>query len=262
MRRKYIFFDIDGTLLVGIPGRQYIPDSARVAIQRLKEAGHFVCIATGRAQCMAVDVMHELGFCNMVSDGGYALTINDELLGIRPLDHEACVRLIDECAEKGFPWTLQLDNSTTRVAPDDSFVKATNDVFMDTRVVPGLDPRDHDTIYKMYIACYAPHEQELEALVDLPWCRYHEEYFFVEPTYKAEGIRAMVDHEGGSYEDVVVFGDGLNDLTMFLPEWTSVAMGNGAPELKARATYVTAPAAEDGIYKACEHLGLFETVQI
>jgi len=34
-------------------------------------------------------------------------------------------------------------------------------------------------------------------------------------------------------------------------------MGNGAPELLARADYVTAPSAEDGIYKACEALGLF-----
>ena len=32
MERKYFFFDIDGTLAVGVPGRQYIPDSTKTAI--------------------------------------------------------------------------------------------------------------------------------------------------------------------------------------------------------------------------------------
>jgi hydroxymethylpyrimidine pyrophosphatase-like HAD family hydrolase len=40
-----------------------------------------------------------------------------------------------------------------------------------------------------------------------------------------------------------------------MPEWTSVAMGNGVPELKARASYVTSNADDDGIYKACRHFG-------
>jgi hydroxymethylpyrimidine pyrophosphatase-like HAD family hydrolase len=62
----------------------------------------------------------------------------------------------------------------------------------------------------------------------------------------------------GDYSDVVVFGDGKNDLSMFVPEWTSVAMGNAVLELKERATLVTANVDDDGIYKACEQLGLFD----
>ena len=48
MNRKFFFFDIDGTLAVGTPGRQYIPESTKKAIRMLKEQGHFVAIATGR----------------------------------------------------------------------------------------------------------------------------------------------------------------------------------------------------------------------
>ena len=51
---KYLFFDIDGTLAVGVPGQgQYIPESTREALRRLREAGHFLSIATGRAHAMA-----------------------------------------------------------------------------------------------------------------------------------------------------------------------------------------------------------------
>ena len=42
---------------------------------------------------------------------------------------------------------------------------------------------------------------------------------------------------------------------MFCDEWTSIAMGNAIDALKAKATYVTADAADDGIYKACQHFG-------
>ncbi|MBQ1370308.1 MAG: HAD hydrolase family protein, partial [Clostridia bacterium] len=55
----------------------------------------------------------------------------------------------------------------------------------------------------------------------------------------------------------IVFGDALNDLSMFIDEWTCVAMGNACPELKAKADFVTTDVEEDGIYRACEALGLF-----
>lgn len=45
----------------------------------------------------------------------------------------------------------------------------------------------------------------------------------------------MVEHLGGDVKDVVVFGDEKNDLSMFIPEWTSIAMGNGIDELKKKA---------------------------
>ena len=50
MKRKFFFFDIDGTLAVGTPGNQYVPESTKIAISKLKEAGHFVAIATGRSE--------------------------------------------------------------------------------------------------------------------------------------------------------------------------------------------------------------------
>ena len=128
---------------------------------------------------------------------------------------------------------------------------------MKTRVVPGLDPRNYDKIYKVYIACLPGEEQQLERLRDLPWCRYHREYLFVEPTDKAVGIKLILDKLGADYSDAVVFGDALNDMSMFIDDWTKVAMGNACPELKAKADLVTTDVGDDGIYNACVKLGLF-----
>jgi hydroxymethylpyrimidine pyrophosphatase-like HAD family hydrolase len=61
-------------------------------------------------------------------------------------------------------------------------------------------------------------------------------------------------------KDVVVFGDAKNDMSMFIDDWTCVAMGNAIPELKEKADFVTRDVDDDGIYYACEQLGLFEAV--
>ncbi|WP_050637033.1 HAD-IIB family hydrolase [Candidatus Stoquefichus sp. SB1] len=253
--KKYFFFDIDGTLAVGTPGDQYVPESAKLALKKLEEQGHFLAIATGRSYAMAKDHMKELGFENMVSDGGNGITINGKLVEIKPLDYDKCIALIDECKEKGFIWAISPDNETRRLAPDDRFYDFTHDIYMDTVVKEDLDPRDYDEIYKVYVACYSPEEQQLEALKDLPWCRFHKEYLFVEPGDKSIGIKAIVDHFGGDYSDVVVFGDEKNDLSMFTDEWTSIAMGNAIDALKEKATYITTDADDDGIYNACKHFG-------
>lgn len=258
MRRKYFFFDIDGTLAVGTPGQQYIPESTKDAIHKLQKAGHFTAIATGRSYAMAVEHMKEFGFSNMVSDGGNGVTIDNRLIGIKPLEYEKCLALIDECKDKGVIWAFSPDNTKRRLAPDGRFYAVTHDQYMETITVPGLDPRNYKEIYKIYIACPPKEEEKLDALKELPWCRFHENYLFVEPNDKSIGIKAIMDHFGAPYEDVVVFGDEKNDLSMFRPEWFSIAMGNGIDALKAKADYITDDCDKDGIYNACRHFGWIE----
>lgn len=139
-RKRYLFFDIDGTLAAGGYGNTYIPESTELALKKLREAGHFLCIATGRSQAMAVDYMHQLGFVNMVSDGGYGVTINDNLIGITPIDRDKVIRLIRECQSKDIPWGLQVNNSDTRFVPDGRFEEFTHDIYMKSQIVEELDP--------------------------------------------------------------------------------------------------------------------------
>ena len=96
----------------------------------------------------------------------------------------------------------------------------------------------------------------MTAIRDLPHYRFFKEYVFVEPMAKAVGIRRVMDHFGADYADAIVFGDSENDLSMFVDDWTKVAMGNAIPELKAKADLVTTDVEADGIYNACVSLGL------
>lgn len=254
---KYLFFDIDETLVAGGHANQYIPESTQLAIKKLRDAGHFLAIATGRSEAMARDYMQFLGFHNMVCDGGNGVVIEDKLLGIKPLDKSLVVELVKECKQVGFPWGLQVDNSKVRKVPDNSFVDATHDAYMESEVVPGLDPQNYDIIYKAYVACEAGQEKLLPSMEKLTFCR-APKYMYVEPTDKSVGIKTVMDHFHAPYSDVIVFGDGMNDISMFCPEWTSVAMGNAIQEIKDRATFVTTDIEDNGIWNACVKLGLFE----
>ncbi len=257
MKKRYLFFDIDGTLLVGGYGADCIPESAKMALQTLKKNGHFLAIATGRSQAMAADIMQDLGFENMVSDGGNGITLHGRLIdSIVPLPKEKVLKLIKECDEKGIPWAISADNSRIRLAPDTRFYEFTHDIYMETIVVPGIKAEGQEAIYKMYVACRYPCEKKLQALQNLPYCRYHDTYFFVEPTDKAAGIRKLLDILHAEYRDAIVFGDSANDLSMFTDNWTKVAMGNAIPELKEKADFITTDVRDEGIYIACMELGL------
>lgn len=49
---------------------------------------------------MAVEHMKELGFENMVSDGGNGITIHNKLVEIKPLDYDKCINLINDVRKK------------------------------------------------------------------------------------------------------------------------------------------------------------------
>ena len=72
MRRKYFFFDIDGTLSTGLTTT--MPESAVKCLDLLRQAGHFTAIATGRLQASAKTVADRYGFTNIVADGGWSVT--------------------------------------------------------------------------------------------------------------------------------------------------------------------------------------------
>lgn len=71
---------------------------------------------------------------------------------------------------------------------------------------------------------------------------------------KANGLRWLGEYLGIRPEQVVVFGDNLNDIDML--EWAGlgVAMGNALPEVQAAADLVTADRDNDGIAVIIEDL--------
>ena len=121
MEKKYLFFDIDGTLTDRSTGE--IVPSAREALTRLEENGHFVAIATGRAHYKARKFTDANGFKNMVCCGGNGCVIDNELVENIPLDKDGCIKIIHQAEELGYGWCVALDDTKDVYMTDDKFLR-------------------------------------------------------------------------------------------------------------------------------------------
>lgn len=65
--------------------------------------------------------------------------------------------------------------------------------------------------------------------------------------HKGTTINILQEKLGVSYEETMVFGDGLNDIELMACGQYSYAMANAAPDLKAAAKEVVASNDEDGV---------------
>ena len=70
------------------------------------------------------------------------------------------------------------------------------------------------------------------------------------------GLARLVREIGIRPEEIIAFGDNLNDLELLRFAGIGVAMGNRDEALKAAADYVTQEVDRDGIYLALQHFHL------
>lgn len=257
--KKLIFFDIDGTLT---SSKEFgkILDSTRVALKKLKDNGHLVAIATGRAAFRAREFQEQIGIEHMVCEGGNAGYIGNNQVFYEPYDQQRLKRIYEEALEKHIGVAVSVSDDRIRFSPNDRFQKDAGDYewFMEVRNDPSFDIEKQPLIRRLFLAIKDGEETKLENLKDIGFMRYGDQFLIIEPDDKYRGIQRMCKYLNLPEEDVVVFGDGLNDRKMFQAAPFCIAMGNAIDELKEIADYVTADSDEDGILKACEHFGWIE----
>lgn len=74
--------------------------------------------------------------------------------------------------------------------------------------------------------------------------------FVLPHTTKGTAVEALANHWGFSPDEVMSLGDSENDLSMLRFAGASVAMGNGKPNIKEAARYVTTDNNHQGVAKA------------
>ncbi|MCD7033969.1 Cof-type HAD-IIB family hydrolase [Metabacillus sp. GX 13764] len=255
MKEKVIFFDIDGTLL---DFDKKIPASTKKAVQDLKDAGHHVAIATGRAPFMFADLLEELDLNSFVSFNGQYVVFEGDVIYKNPLSTETLEKVLEFSRQSKNP--LVFMNHETMMATEENHPYIRESMGTLKFSHPSADPdffRSNE-IYQTLLFCDIGEEEKYKKYEDLNFIRWHHLATDILPMggSKAEGIKKLIARLPFEREDIYAFGDGLNDLEMISFAGTGIAMGNAEEKLKEIADFVTKPVDQNGIAFAVEQLGL------
>lgn len=254
---KAVFFDIDGTL---VSFRTHgVPASARRAIERLRERGIKVFIATGRLLCHT-DAVGDLEVDGYITvNGGCCLSSSGEIIYERSFPREVLDKVFDLKSRYDFQLAVMtqqnmyIDRITSRV-------KTIADMI---NIYPEVADLNHiiNTQPVLQMCPYISPEVESEIMEQLPECvqsRWIDLFMDInlKGIDKSVGARKVMEYYGLTMQEAMAFGDGGNDLPLIRDVAVGVAMGNACEELKAEADYITSSVDEDGVSLALEYFEL------
>ena len=250
MTKKLIIFDIDGTL---VNSDKRVLASTYESITKLKEAGHELCIATGRNYGLSKEIIADVAFNHYICCNGSAAFKNHQLIYERPLPITELKRLVEIANQQEIDMIFQgltdMRRQNKKIKPE----------LIEAMTSFGSEAPSHQHNYfeteKVYqgLMFHQPNRDDLFAdLAAFDFVRWHEMGVDVIPQggSKAQTIPVLAAELGIEMSETIAFGDGNNDMEMLQTVGCGVAMGNATSGVKDVADYVTASCDEDGIYQA------------
>ena len=257
--RWLIGLDIDGTL---VHDDGFLSPEVIREVSRVKDLGHEVIIATGRAAANAVPVVRDLGF-----ERGYVVSSNGAVTVELDLDHprgfkisdvvtfdpaEVLNQLIEYLPEAHFA-VEDVDGSYRFHRPFPSYALG------DQNFETPLEELMHHPVSRVVVLSPEHNVEEFLGLVgkiglaSVSYAIGYTAWLDIAPkgVSKASALENQRVRLGISSEQVLVMGDGRNDIEMF--EWAKAngglafAMGQAPEEVQLAATDVTSSVTDDGV---------------
>jgi Cof subfamily protein (haloacid dehalogenase superfamily) len=257
--RWLIGLDIDGTL---VHDDGYLSPEVVREVKRVKDLGHEVIIATGRAAVNAVPVVKDLGFEQgfVVSSNG-AVTVQldtDHPKGFQMTDvvtfdpAEVLAQLIEHLPEAHFA-VEDVDGSYRFHRPFPTYALG------DQNFETPLEQLMHHPVSRVVVLSPQHDVDEFLGLVSkiglasVSYAIGYTAWLDISPkgVSKASALEVQRERLGIATNQVLVMGDGRNDIEMF--EWAKTsgglafAMGQAPEEVQLAATDVTSSVTEDGV---------------
>ena len=256
---KIVFFDIDDTLRNSKTG--FIPTSIPTVFQQLREKGILTGIATGRGIFGVVPEIRELKPDFFVTlNGAYIEDKKGNVIDSNKISKDKVESYIAWTKEVGIDYGLVGSHTAKLSTRTELISEAIDPIYPDLDVDP--DFYEKEDIYQMWTFEDRGDDLILPDTLSstLRMVRWHEHSSDVVPISgsKAAGVAKVVEHLGLKPENVMVFGDGLNDLELFDYAGISIAMEISHEKIKEKADYITKTLEEDGIFDALERFGMVE----
>jgi len=262
MRQAALFFDIDGTLLS--EKTREIPESTLDALGAARKNGHLAFINTGRTYGSLPPETVRMQMDGYLCGCGTYILYQDEVLLENHIPKDRGIEIID-CIKR-----CNLEG----------LCEGTEDVYFSNRIsrfeqiesmrryfaLEGLGVErameEKNFIYDKLLV-YTDSRSDKQAFLDFISAdmeaidRGQGIYECVQKRYsKATGIQVIMERLGLEKDQVYVFGDSSNDLSMFEFADHAVAMEVHDAVLEPYTEHVTGKVEEGGISSAMEHYGL------
>ncbi len=277
LETKYIFLDVDGTL---VNYRNELPDSAVAAIKKAQENGHKVLPLTGRSKAEMYDYILNIGFDGYIGGNGSYIEYEDEVVLHKNLAREEVIEIVDWLRDRDLEFYLEShsglygsENFKERgQQPVRDYVRTKGQENTETITVDDIFPemiygedlyRDDIAKISFILDSYEDYQAALEKFPHLKvgtWGGAEEKALFgdvgIQDITKAKAIEMFLEKIEAERENTIAFGDAEIDHSMLEYCAVGVAMGNGAEATKAIADYVTDTVDNDGLQKAFAHFDL------
>ena len=262
-----LVLDVDGTLL---NDNKEVSKRTLATLRKVQQMGVRIMLASGRPTygLLGLAKMLELDTYNgyvMAYNGGQVIRAADgEVIFERRINPELIPYLEKKADKNGFGILTYNEDCIVTNMPDNPHIKAEAEL-NGMKIVY----EEHFSIAIDFIPCKCMLvSDDEEALVGLEnhWKRrldgvldvFRSEPFFLEVVgcrvNKANTLAAVMEMEGIKTDDIVVFGDGVADVTMLQLASLGIAMGNAPGSVKRCADYITLSNNEDGVAVAVDSL--------
>lgn len=247
---KMVVLDMDDTLMnsdnkLSIETKSYLLD--------IQKRGYYVVLASGRPTEGMLPTARELELNKYNSfiisyNGGKTINMANENVEVdQPVSKEDFDNIVDYCRDKNF-LVLTYDNgyiihdssheymnieSQLTGLPMNRVADLKEYINHSVPKVMGVDYVGHITEARIELDGYF--NKDIDVTTSKPFFL----EFMAKNVSKGNAIKALCKRLQISLEEVIVFGDSLNDKSMFEVAGYSVAMGNASDELKKIADEVT-----------------------
>ena len=256
---KMIATDIDGTILSGELG--YFTPNVKECITNLSNLGIKVVLVTGRMHSSAINLAKELGITTpLVSYQGGLIKDDAKVYYKKVLDPIKAKKIINWAKENNIHINLYMDD-VLFVENDNDIIKKYADVQRISYRVCDFKDLKIENVNKILAIDY------LDADKVTGWLNYLTEEFpelyIVKSTphfceisnaeaKKSSAVEFLCKYWNIKKEEVLTIGDQNNDIELLKTGGIKIAMGNGTPELKKYADFITDTVNNDGFVKAVE----------
>lgn len=273
-RIKVAAFDLDGTIMFG--GHEPT-ERVRLALRRLSEHGVVVCAATGRDIAQISDSLRACFDYIVSANGAIVHKVTEEgleTLNIHTLNRREVPRILRLIERKGggaavFCFGHQIfskrswaclaycfsEDKRKRLKPDEY-----SNEYLHVRFWNSVNWKEHPAGKLQALFPNPAHFDECVAKLrrsgKYEVLRMADNYLELTPAgiTKSHGLNELCTRLCCTPDELIAFGDSVNDLDMLSHAGVSVAMGNAEETVKKVATLTIPPVGEDGVAVFIENL--------